>query len=131
MAINKTLLTSLQNKMSEDLELQARGSYFSCKLLLESGYQSFLLTFHNGELADINLEPVIVDEWDFALKASEETWSKFLQQSPPPMFHDVWAATWMGHMSLEGNITTFMQNHYALWRTLKLMREINNNLVQN
>jgi hypothetical protein len=29
-------------------------------------------------------------------------------------------------MTIEGDIKVFMQNHYALWRTLKLMRELEN-----
>lgn len=129
LALDQNLLLKLQERMLDDPELLVKGTFFSCKILMTSSNASFLLTFENGELTEINNSPTVVDEWDFAIKAAEESWEKFLQPSPPPMFHDVWAAVWMGHMELEGNIKVFMQNHYALWRTLRLLREIQNEKI--
>ena len=34
------------------------------------------------------------------------------------------AAVWLGHMTLEGDTKVLMQNHLAIWRTLKLLREM-------
>jgi hypothetical protein len=112
--------------MRSDDELRWAGRYFNATILLASGERRFLLRFRDGELVTVLPDPPVVQAWQFALKAPRETWDRFLEEPPPPMFHDVWVATWMGHMTIEGDIKVFMQNHYALWRTLKLMRELEN-----
>ncbi len=122
LTLDEALLQRLQGAMPDDPELRVRGSFFSCDVLLSSGERRFLLRFRDGTLDRITPEPHPVEAWSFAIKAPDETWSAFLQDPPPPEFHDVWAAAWLGHMTIEGDTKVFMQNHYAFWRTLKLLR---------
>jgi hypothetical protein len=124
-ALDEALLDRVQGAMGSDKELAWAGRFFNSRVLLGSGERRFLLVFRDGELVEIVADPPPVVPWQFALKAPDQTWEKFLADPPPPMFHDIWAATWMGHMTIEGDTKVFMQNHYALWRTLKLMRELN------
>jgi hypothetical protein len=123
-ALSEALLGPLQDAVRSDPELAWAGRFFNARVLVESGERRFLLHFRDGELVEVVPGPPLVVPWQFALKAPDQTWDKFLSD-PPPMFHDIWAATWTGHMTIEGDIEAFMQNHYALWRTLKLMRELN------
>lgn len=123
MRLDERLLGDLRDAARTDPELAVVGKFFTCDLLLGSGERRFLLRFREGELAEILPDPPPVVPWRAAIKAPEETWEKFLQDPPPPMFHDVWAAVWMGHMTLEGDTKVLMQNHLAVWRTLKLLRE--------
>jgi hypothetical protein len=123
MKIDERLLEGLREAMASDRELAVVGRFFTCDLLLGSGDRRFLLRFREGGLFEIVPDPLPVVPWQVAIKAPEETWEKFLQNPPPPMFHDVWAAVWLGHMTLEGDTKVFMQNHLAVWRTLKLLRE--------
>ena len=125
MALTEALLGRLQDAVRSDPELTWAGKFFNSRVLLGSGERRFLLHFRDGELVEVVPDPPLVVPWQFALKAPDQTREKFLSDPPPPMFHDIWAATWMGHMTIEGDIEVFMQNHYALWRTLKLMRELN------
>jgi hypothetical protein len=123
MGLDERLLGGLQEAMKSDPELSVVGRFFTCDLLLGSGDRRFLLHFQDGNLAEIVPDPLPVIPWQVEIKAPEETWDKFLQNPPPPMFHDVWAAVWLGHMTLEGDTKVLMQNHLAVWRTLKLLRE--------
>lgn len=123
MGLDERILGDLQDAIRADPELTVKGKFFTCDLLLGSGERRFLLRFREGELAEIVPDPLPVNPWRIAIKAPEETWEKFLQQPPPPEFHDIWAATWLGHMMLEGDTKVLMQHHFALWRTLKLLRE--------
>jgi hypothetical protein len=123
MKIDERLLEGLREAMASDAELAVVGRFFTCDLLLGSGDRRFLLRFREGGLFEIVPDPLPVVPWQVAIKAPEETWEKFLQNPPPPMFHDVWAAVWLGHMTLEGDTKVLMQNHLAVWRTLKLLRE--------
>lgn len=123
MKIDERLLEGLREAMASDRELAVVGRFFTCDLLLGSGDRRFLLRFREGGLFEIVPDPLPVVPWQVAIKAPEETWEKFLRNPPPPMFHDVWAAVWLGHMTLEGDTKVLMQNHLAVWRTLKLLRE--------
>lgn len=123
MGLNERLFGDLQKAVRKDPELAVVGKFFTCDLLLGSGEQRFLLRFREGDLAEIIPDPLPVVPWRVAIKAPEETWKKFLQNPPPPEFHDIWAATWLGHMTLEGDTKVLMQHHLAIWRTLKLLRE--------
>jgi hypothetical protein len=129
MSLNEGLLGRLQDAVRSDEELAWAGRFFNARILLGSGERRFLLHFRDGELIAVLPDPPVVEPWQFAVKAPEETWDRFLEDPPPPMFHDIWAATWMGHMTLEGDMKVFMQHHYALWRTLKLMRELEHTTV--
>lgn len=126
MVPDKTLLEELQQVLRSDPELAVEGKFFTCSLLLATSEHRFLLRFRDGELVDLIPNPMPVDAWQFAIKAPDHTWERFLQDPPPPEFHDIWAATWLGHMMIEGDVKVLMQNHRALWRTLKLLREIAN-----
>jgi hypothetical protein len=121
--LDEQLLGRLQEAMRTDPELAVVGKFFTCDLLLGSGDRRFLLRFREGEMTEIVPDPSPVDPWRIAIKAPEGTWEKFLQDPPPPEFHDIWAATWLGHMMLEGDTKVLMQHHLAIWRTLKLLRE--------
>jgi hypothetical protein len=121
--LDEPLLRSAQQAMREDPELGVAGRFFTCSFLLGAGERRYLLRVRDGELIDILVDPPPVEPWQFAIKAPTETWERFLEDPPPAPFHDIWAATWLGHMTIEGDIEVFMQHHYALWRTLKLLRE--------
>lgn len=124
MGLDANLLERLREAMPTDPELNVVGKFFECSFLVASGEQRFLLRVRDGQLVETVPDPPIVLPWDFAIKAPAETWEEFLRDLPPPEFQDVWAATWLGHMTLEGNMGVFMQHYLALWRTLKLLREL-------
>ncbi|GEL18309.1 hypothetical protein [Pseudonocardia asaccharolytica] len=121
-ALDHPLLERLRDAMPNDPEMQIVGKFMRCDVLLSSGDKRYLLRFDHGRLTEIVEDPHPALAWNFALKAGPGTWERFLQDPPPPEFHDVWAAAWLGHLTLEGDIKVFMQNHFAFWRTLKLLR---------
>lgn len=120
--LDGSLLNRLRDAMANDPEMQVVGTFFQCDVLLASGEQRYLLRFARGALDEIVESPHPALAWTFALKAEPATWERFLQDPPPPEFHDIWAAAWLGHLTLEGDMKVFMQNHFAFWRTLKLLR---------
>ena len=121
-ALDRSLLERLQDVVPTDPEMQVVGRFFQCDVLLRSGAQRYLLRFDHGRLSEIVEDPHPALAWNFAVKAEPTTWERFLQDPPPPEFHDIWAAAWLGHLTLEGDMKVFMQNHFAFWRALKLLR---------
>ncbi|MQA16017.1 MAG: hypothetical protein GEV09_18270 [Pseudonocardiaceae bacterium] len=122
MSLDDKLLARLGQAMVADPELGVVGKFFTCSFLLGCDGNRYLLRVRNGSLDELLVDPHPTEPWQFAIKAPSSTWQRYLQASPPAEFHDIWAAAWLGHMTLEGDMKVFMQHHMALWRTLKLLR---------
>ncbi|MGH2946964.1 MAG: hypothetical protein ACRDPC_12005 [Solirubrobacteraceae bacterium] len=109
---------------NEDPELQAHGRYYSCSFLLDMGEHRYVVRVHRGKVEEIAADPGPLDErYQFAIRASADTWRKFAQPIPEPMYHGIWAASFQKDMRLEGDILTLMQNLRCVTRQLELLRE--------
>jgi hypothetical protein len=64
--------------------------------------------------------------YQFALRAPQESWNKFIQPIPPPMYNDIWAMAHPlhGRLRLEGDVKVMWQNLRAFTWTLDLMRSV-------
>ena len=108
----------------EDPELQAHGRYYSCSFLLDMEEHQFQVGMHAGKAEEILVNPGPLDErYQFMIRASAETWRNFAQETPPPMYHGIFAASFQGDMSLEGDLLVLMQNLRCVVRHLELLRE--------
>lgn len=106
-----------------DPELQAHGKYFTCSYMLDMGKHCFVVRMNNGKVDHIAVDPNPLDErYQFAIRASPETWRHFSEPTPPPMYHGIWAATFRRDMKLEGDVLVLMQNLRELTRQLELLR---------
>lgn len=109
---------------NSDPELRAHGRYFSCSYLLDSGEHRVVVQMYKGRVDDIVIDPGPLDEhYQFAIRASPDTWRKFAQKEPPPMYHGLWSATFRSGMRLEGDLLPLMQNLRCITRQLELLRE--------
>ncbi len=106
-----------------DPTIQAMGRYFSCSYLLDFEQSKAIVSMHNGKVDAISTDPGPVDPYDFAIRASAETWKKFASETPPPMCHGIWAMTFREDMRLEGNLLVLMQNLRNITVQLELLRK--------
>ena len=108
----------------EDEELQAHGKYYSCNYLLDMEEHQFLVRMHAGKVEEILVDPGPLDaRYQFIIRASAETWRNFAKEIPPPMYHGIWAASFRGDMSIEGDQLIMMQNLRTLTRQIELLRK--------
>jgi hypothetical protein len=108
----------------EDAELNAHGELYSCSMLLDMEEHQYLVRVHRGKVEDVVVDPGPLDErYQFAIRASADTWRKFSQETPPPMFHGIWAASFKEDMRLEGDVLVLMQNLRCVTRHLELLRK--------
>ena len=108
----------------EDEELQAHGKYNSCNYLLDMEEHQFLVSMHAGKVEEILIDPGPLDaRFQFIIRASAETWRNFAKEIPPPMYHGIWAASFRGDMSIEGDQLVMMQNLRSLTRQIELLRK--------
>jgi hypothetical protein len=101
----------------------AMSRYFTCTYLLDMEERKALVEMDDGKVKRLEMDPGGLEAYDFAIRASAETWRKFSLKAPPPMFHGIWAATFREDMKLEGNLTVLMQNLRNLTVQLELPRE--------
>lgn len=106
-----------------NMAIQAMGKYFTCKYLLDMEQAKVLIEMDDGRIKKIDTEPNQLDHYQFAIRASAETWRKFGMEVPPPMFHGIWAATFREDMKLEGDLLVLMQNLRNITLQIELLRQ--------
>jgi hypothetical protein len=82
-----------------------------------------IVEMHDGKVKHINTDPAPLDAYDFALRASAQTWREFGKPVPRPMFHGIWAASFREDLKLEGNILVMMQNLRNFTVQFELLRK--------
>jgi hypothetical protein len=115
---------TFRNLSDHDEELQAHGKFFTCSYKLDAAEHCYIVSMNEGKVTDIAVDPGLLDKrYQFAICASADTWRKFSQPTPSPMYHGIWAATFRRDMRLEGDLLVMMQNLRCLTRQLELLRE--------
>jgi hypothetical protein len=78
---------------------------------------------HDGKVKYINTKPGPLDPYDFALRASANTWKEFSQPIPKPMYHGIWSACFRKDLKIEGNHLILMQNLRNFTVQFELLRK--------
>ncbi|MDT7652643.1 MAG: hypothetical protein QOI36_4049 [Pseudonocardiales bacterium] len=108
-----------------DPEIQAHGKYFTCSYLLDMTDHTFVVRVVSGEVATVAVDPGPLDvPYQFAIRASADTWRNFGVAVPAPMYHGIWAATFQRDMRLDGDVLVLMQNLRCLTRQIELLRSV-------
>jgi len=114
--------------VNDDRRLPVFGRFFSGRFVVVFDDREYLVTVFEGKIRRVS-EGVGFNDfgYEFGFKASTATWSKFCQQTPPPMFNDIWAMHGNPRepsMEFLGNQMTFLQNIRAVTRMIDLMRDV-------
>jgi len=110
---------------NQDPEVQAHGKYFTCSYLLDMADHSFVVQVSRGQVVDVSIDPGPLDvPYEFAIRASADTWRHFGVPTPEPMYHGIWAASFQRDMKLEGDILVLMQNLRCITRQIELLRVV-------
>lgn len=110
---------------NEDPEIQAHGKYFTCSYLLDMAEHTFVVRMVAGRAVEVAVDPGPLDvPYQFAIRASADTWRNFGVPVPAPMYHGIWAASFQRDMRLEGDVLVLMQNLRCLTRQIELLRAV-------
>jgi hypothetical protein len=116
---------AVRTATNEDPEIQAHGKYFTCSYLLDMAEHTFVVRMVSGQVAELAVDPGPLDvPYQFAIRASAETWRNFGVPVPAPMYHGIWAASFQRDMRLEGDVLVLMQNLRCLTRQIELLRAV-------
>jgi hypothetical protein len=107
-----------------DQTIGAMARYFTCTFLWDMGTAKVIVEMIDGKVYRINVDPAPMDAYDFALRASPQTWREFARQIPAPMYHGIWSANFRRDLKIEGNTLILMQNLRNLTVQFELLRKI-------
>ncbi len=107
-----------------DPTIGAMARYFTCTYLWDMGTQKVIVRMVDGKVHEINIDPAPMDAFEFALRASPQTWREFARPIPEPMYHGIWSASFRRDLKLEGNLLVLMQNLRNFTVQFELLRKV-------
>jgi hypothetical protein len=108
---------------NSDQTIAAMAKYYSCTFMFDMEACKVIIEMHDGKVKHINTNPGPLDAYDFALRASEQTWREFSQPIPKPMYHGIWSASFRRDLKIEGNHLVLMQNLRNFTVQFELLRK--------
>ena len=82
----KTWASKYKSLTNNDETIQAMGHYYTCTFMFDMGERKVIVEMHDGKVKDINTDPQPLDAYDFALRASAQTWREFASRCREPMY---------------------------------------------
>jgi hypothetical protein len=119
----KSWATKFKNLTDNDDTIQSMGKYYTCSFMFDMGERKVIVEMHDGKVKNINTDPAPLDAYDFALRASAQTWREFGKPVPKPMYHGIWSASFQKDLKLEGNLLALMQNLRNFTVQFELLRK--------
>ena len=107
---------------NSDETIGAMAKYYSCSFMFDMEKAKVIIEMHDGKVKNINTNPGPLDAYDFALRASANTWKEFSQPMPKPMSPGLWSASFSKDLIIEGNHLVLMKHfrnfpvHFELLR---------------
>ena len=124
--LNPSETAHVRDAINSDPEFRLASRFFSKDILLIVGDAKCVVKLRDGTVTDIKLNPTFMNPWSFFVKGSTETWQKFLQLMPPPLFTDLYGCISRQHLELGGDIEAAFAHYWALTRMLDVFRELEN-----
>ena len=108
---------------NSDETIGAMAKYYSCSFMFDMEKAKVIIEMHDGKVKNINTNPGPLDPYDFALRASANTWKEFSQPVPKPMYHGIWSASFRKDLKIEGNHLILMKNLRNFTVQFELLRK--------
>lgn len=115
-----------RTRVNDDAVTKTIGRHFTANVMIEFGDAAYVVSFVDGTATNIVHGVGPETTWTFALRGPHDSWSKFIQPLPPPMYNDIWAMAHPlhGRLKIEGDVKVMWQNLRAFTWVLDLMREV-------
>lgn len=128
---NSQWMNAWQDTVNADPTLKIIGRYFTADFLVGFDDQEYVVSVRDGVVQRVTDSLSIETPWSFALRAPKESWEKYTQKLPPPMYNDLWAMAHPlhGRLRMDGDVKVLWQNVRALTWMLERMREVPDQVV--
>jgi hypothetical protein len=115
-----------QEAVNRDRAMEYVRRFMNTDFVIGFGDTEYLVSVRRGNIERVSGQWTIQDTWEFALRGPRESWEKFLQPVPPPMYNDIWAMAHPlhGRLRMEGNVKVLWQHLRSVTWMLDHMREL-------
>lgn len=104
--------------------LARRWAHNCCfDLMLGVGDDLCAIAVRDGQISEITELAPKLTSWNFAIAGPRASWQAHWAPVPAPTFHDIIAMRTAGHITIEGELTSFFANILYVKRMLELPRE--------
>ena len=124
--LDSSKVERFRNAMNNDAEFKLAARFMSEDVLLEVDDSQCIIKVRDGVVTEIKLTPPSNNYWSFSIKATAESWDKFLQSSPPPFYTGLFAGMLRGNLQIVGNLEVAFVYLWAMNRMLDVMRQLQN-----
>jgi hypothetical protein len=114
----------LPDLLAADTDLRRRGHWLNADCRIDIGAEPFHLTLREGGLADFARGPRLLRSVAFSLHGTDDAWRHHWQKVPAPGWHDLFAMTKRGAMSINGDLRPLLQNLQYFKDLLALPRRL-------
>jgi len=114
----------LPELLADDADLTRRGHWVEVDFRVDIGDQPFFLGLGGGALTSFERGPQLMRSSTFAIRGSDEAWTRYWQPIPPPGWHDLFALTKRGAASIDGDLRTLLRNLQFFKDLLALPRRL-------
>jgi hypothetical protein len=116
-AYNEEWRERVRNRLVEDDLFARYADAVDSTVRFDVGEATWAFTIVEDGTVQTHQNPTYV-AWDYALRGSEQTWSKLLADEPPPPYQDLIGAWFAGDLTLEGDLESAVREIRALKRIL-------------
>ena len=117
-------LTSSHERLPKLLRM---GRNLNTRFMLSTETEDWLVTIDKGKVQEVRRGPIVMPSYSFRIVAGERDWREFLQATPAPGRHDLFALVRRGVMQFQGNLHPLMSHllyFKLLLASLRPMREV-------
>lgn len=124
-------MNAWQDEVNDDPAMPIIGKYFTTDFLIGFGEKEYCVSVREGRVHRVTDNLSIETPWSFALRGPRESWEKFVERTPEPMYHDLWAMAHPlhGRLQMDGDVKVIWQNIRALTWMLALTRKVQDHAV--
>lgn len=103
-------LQAIPAAINADQEHARRARLLDADVLIGVGGTSFIMTVRSGRLGELEPATRLLRPWTFAIRAEAATWLMHWQNPPKAGWHDIFALSKRGLLTMEGNLVPLMQH---------------------
>ena len=116
-------LDAMHTCVNSDPHLVWRGRTLTTDCMVQIGSTAFLLRIDSGHVRECLTQFPLLCPWTFAVRGTVRAWANLWQEPPAPGWHDLFALSKRGELSLEGNLHPFMAHLQYVKDVLALPRK--------
>jgi len=96
--------------VNADASLRRRGAFLTTDMLVGIGSVPVHVSIVAGAIAGLDIQPGLMRSWRFAIRGSGRAWREFWRPVPLPGWHDLFALSKRGELTMEGDLQPFVAN---------------------